>query len=81
MYYEQDKEIVRTGESCRCYSEFWENGRPVVREIAKSPVYRDGKIIGVCGVVSDVTVNLKKKFEMLSFHDNLTGVKVTVEWK
>ena len=47
MYYEQDKEIMRTGESCRCYSEFWENGRPVVREIAKSPVYRDGKLIGV----------------------------------
>ena len=43
MYYEQDKEIMRTGESCHCYSEFWENGRPVVREITKSPVYRDGK--------------------------------------
>ena len=26
MYYEQDKEIMRTGESCHCYSEFWENG-------------------------------------------------------
>ena len=43
MYYEQDKEIMRTGESCHCYSEFWENGRPVAREITKSPVYRDGK--------------------------------------
>lgn len=76
LYYEQDKEIMRTGESCHCYSEFMENGRQVVREIAKSPVYHDGKIIGVCGIVSDVTelMNMKKKFELLSFYDNLTGV-------
>lgn len=60
MYYEQDKEIMRTGESCHCYSEFWENGRPVVREITKSPVYRDGKLLGVCGIVNDVRVYSKQ---------------------
>lgn len=75
-YYDQDKEIIRTGKPCHCYSEFMEDGRPVVREIAKSPVYSNGKIIGVCGIVSDVTelMNLKKKFELLSFRDNLTGL-------
>ena len=75
-YYEQDKEIIRTGKPCHCYSEFMEDGRPIVREIAKNPVYSNGEIIGVCGIVSDVTelMNLKKKFELLSFRDNLTGL-------
>ena len=55
LYYEQDKEIIRTGNPCHCYSEFTENGKKVYREIAKNPVYVDGKIAGVCGVVRDVT--------------------------
>ena len=55
MYYEQDQEIIRTGKPCHCYSEFIENGRIVYKEIAKNPVYVNGEIIGVCGVVSDVT--------------------------
>ena len=76
LYYEQDKEIMRTGNPCHCYSEFTENGKKVYREIAKNPVYVDGKIAGVCGVVSDVTelMTLKKKFESLTFLDNLTGI-------
>lgn len=76
MFYEQDKEIMRTGKMSHCYCEFNDNGKKVYREIAKNPVYSDGKLIGVCGVVSDVTelMNLKKKFESLTFFDTLTGV-------
>lgn len=76
LYYEQDREILRTGKPVHCYSEFIENGRIVYREIAKNPVYRDGEIIGVCGVVSDVTelMAMKKKFETLTVTDPLTGV-------
>ena len=76
LYYEQDKEIMRTGKYVRFYSEFEQDGKKIYREILKSPVYVDGEIIGVCGVASDVTelMTLKKKFETLSLWDSLTGV-------
>ena len=76
QFYEDDKEIMRTGKMMHCYCEFNDHGKIVYREIAKNPVYKDGKLIGVCGVVSDVTelMSLKKKFESLSFFDNLTGM-------
>ena len=75
-FYLDDKEIMRTGKMSHCYCEFNDNGKKVYREIAKNPVYSDGKLIGVCGVVSDVTelMSLKKKFESLTFFDTLTGV-------
>lgn len=75
LYYEQDKKIIQTGTPCCCYSEFVEKGRKVFREVTKNPVYNNGEVIGVCGVVSDVTelMNLKKKFENLTFTDQLTG--------
>lgn len=76
MFYEQDKKIMQNGKMNYCYSEFNDDGKIVYREIAKNPVYSDGKLIGVCGVVSDVTelMSLKKKFESLTFFDTLTGV-------
>ena len=75
LYYEQDKEIMRTGKSVHCYSEFCINGKKSVREISKNPVYSNGEIIGVCGVVSDVTelMGLKEKYERLSILDQKTG--------
>ena len=76
LYYEQDQEIIRTGNPCHCYSEFIENGRIVYREIAKNPVYVNGEIIGISGVVSDITelMTMKKKFEALTVTDALTGM-------
>lgn len=76
LYYDQDKDIMRTGNPCHCYSEFDQDGKTVYKEIAKNPVYVEGKIYGVCGVVNDVTelMSLKKKFESLTFYDNLTGL-------
>ena len=75
MYYEQDKEIMRTGKPVHCYSEFYVHGKKEVREIAKNPIYRDGEIIGVSGVVSDVTelMRLKEQYEKLSILDKSTG--------
>ena len=75
LYYEQDKEILKSGEAVHCYSEFYVNGKKETREIAKSPIYSNGEIIGVCGVVSDVTelMNLKERFEKLSVLDYSTG--------
>lgn len=75
QYYEQDKEIMRTGESMHCYSEFYVNGKKEFREILKNPVYRNGEIIGVCGIVTDVTelMTLKERFEKLSILDTNTG--------
>lgn len=76
LYYEQDQEIIRTGNPCHCYSEFIENGRIVYREIAKNPIYVNGEIIGISGVVSDITelMTMKKKFETLTVTDALTGM-------
>lgn len=76
LYYEQDQEIIRTGNPCHCYSEFIENGKIIYKEIAKNPVYINGEIIGVCGVVNDVTelMTMKKKFESLTVTDPLTGL-------
>ncbi len=73
---EQDKEIMRTGKSCRYYSEYIRNGKKTYIEVTKNPVYADGRIIGVCGAASDVTelMRLKKKFETLTMYDNLTGL-------
>ncbi len=75
LYYEQDKEILKSGKPIHCYSEFYVNGKREVREISKNPIYSDGEIIGVCGVVSDVTelMDLKERFEKLSVLDNSTG--------
>lgn len=75
-FYEQDREILRTGEGTHCYSEFYVNGKKEVREISKRPVYtNDGEIIGVSGVVTDVTelMLLKEQFEKLSLLDAGTG--------
>ncbi len=52
------------------------NGKKEIREISKNPIYNsEGEIIGVSGVVSDVTelMELKERFEKLSILDKSTG--------
>ena len=75
LYYEQDKEIIKTGEPIHCYSQFHVNGKRQIRKISKNSFLRNGDIIGVCGVVSDVTelMELKERFEKLSVLDQNTG--------
>ncbi len=75
LYYEQDQEIIKTGKPIHCYSQFNVNGKRQVREIAKNPFLNNGEIVGVCGVVSDVTelMDLKERFKRLSIMDKSTG--------
>lgn len=76
LFYEQDLEIVRTGNPCHCYSEFVKDGVHKFLEVTKNPFYADDQLIGVCGAASDVTelMHLKAKFEALTFQDALTSV-------
>lgn len=75
LFYEQDQEILKTGEPMHCYSEFYVHGKKRVREIAKNPIYRNGEMIGISGVVSDVTelMRLKEQYEKMSMIDAATG--------
>lgn len=76
LFYEQDLEIVRTGNPCHCYSEFVKDGVHKFLEVTKNPFYADDQLIGVCGAASDVTelIHLRKKYEQLSVIDPLTSL-------
>ncbi len=75
-YYEDDKRILATGKGSRSISEVPLETGSEYYEIQKNPVYRDGKIIGIVGIVSNVTarVKMEKELEELSFRDKLTGL-------
>ncbi len=76
LYYEDDKKILATGEGSDFISEFPLEAGSLYYEIKKSPVYENGKIIGVVGVVTDITklMRLEKELKDLSFKDQLTGL-------
>lgn len=76
FYYEDDLKILETGKGSEYISEFpFETGTQYY-EIRKNPVFHQGKIIGIIGIVTDVTkqVQLEKELEELSFTDKLTGL-------
>ncbi len=76
LYYEDDKKILATGENSEFISEFPFETGSLYYEIKKSPVIENEKIIGIVGVVTDITklVQLEKELEELSFKDQLTGL-------
>lgn len=76
QYYEDDKKILETGEGSQYISEFPLETGSLYFEIKKSPVIENGKIIGIVGVVTDITklMLLEKELEELSFKDKLTGL-------
>lgn len=76
FYYEDDQKILATGEGSEYISEFPLETGSLYFEIKKSPVIEAGKIIGIVGVVTDITklVTLEKELEELSFKDKLTGL-------
>lgn len=76
LYYEDDKKILATGEGSEYISEFPMESGSLYYEINKQPVIRDGSVVGIVGVVNDVTkrVELEKQMKELAFHDQLTGL-------
>jgi len=76
LYYDDDKKILETGEGSEYISEFPLETGNLYYEIKKSPVIEDGKIIGIVGIVNDITklMTLEKQLEELSFKDKLTGL-------
>lgn len=77
FYYEDDKKILSTGkESCYVNAVSLESGTEYY-EIKKNPVFKNGKIIGIIGVINNVTKEkqMEKQLEELSFKDKLTGLK------
>lgn len=76
LYYDDDKKILETGESSEYISEFPLETGSLYFEIKKNPVIENEKIIGIVGVVTDITklIRLEKELEELSFKDKLTGL-------
>ncbi len=78
FYYEDDKKILATGEGSQYVNAIpTAEGELSYFEIKKNAVRdKQGNIIGIVGIVSDVTdrVVAEKKIESLSFIDNLTRV-------
>lgn len=78
VYYEDDKKILATGIGSEYINEFpLDNGESLYFEIKKSAVKDDdNSIIGIVGIVSDVTerVRMEKQLEEFSITDSLTGV-------
>lgn len=76
LYYDDDKKILATGEGSEYISEFPLETGSMYYEIKKSPVIENGEIIGIVGVVTDITklMTLEKELEELSIRDKLTGL-------
>lgn len=77
QYYEDDKKILATGKGSEFISVFPLKSGTLYYEIKKNPVFKDGKIIGIVGVVTDITrrIQLENEFEELAFKDKLTGLR------
>lgn len=75
-YYEDDLRIIETGEGSEWIDEFPTPDGPLFFLIQKNPVYCDGKLMGIVGLVSDVTEQkrLERELKRLSITDQLTGL-------
>ncbi len=74
-FYQEDMEIVRTGESIKYIQEMTFPQGTFFYEIKKSPVLdKNGKILGITGIVKDVTESmcLYRKMEKYSVTDEMT---------
>lgn len=76
FYYQDDLNILATGKPNQYINEFPSPEGPMYYEIRKRPVWKDGKIIGIIGIVDDITerIRLEKELEELSYRDALTGL-------
>ena len=77
-YYEEDMQIVKTGESTHSIDFFCApDGSEIYLEIIKEAIRNDeGEIIGICGICNDVTEveQLRQQYARLSLYDPMTGV-------
>ncbi len=76
QFFEDDKKILATGEGSSYISEFPLPAGSVYYEVRKEPVFKDGAIAGIVGVVSEVTelVKMENELKELAYHDGLTGL-------
>lgn len=76
MYYEDDRKILATGIGSEYVNEFQTPEGPLYYEIRKKPVFAEGKIVGIVGIVENITLRMRmeKELERLSYRDSLTGL-------
>ena len=76
LYYEDDLKILRTGEGSQYVNEIPTPEGTRWFEIRKSPVIVDGKVVGIVGLVDEITkrMQMEKELEELSYRDTLTGL-------
>ena len=75
--YEQDRRILETGKGCSYITEYTQDGISEYLEIIKRPVRDDdGEVIGIVGLINDVTarVKMEKELEEYAKTDMLTGL-------
>ena len=75
-YYEEDLHVLATGQGSQRVSRLSLPTGPVYLEIKKNPVVLHGAVIGIIGVINDITQRVTQEQELkeLSFRDKLTGV-------
>ena len=76
MYYKDDLKILKTGQGSHFVSAYKTATGMRYYDIKKNPVFCNGEIIGIMGIIDDVTQQkeMEKKLEELSFKDLLTGL-------
>ena len=75
-YDEDDLRIIETDEGSECVNEFPGPDGPLFFSIKKRPVHRDDKLVGIVGIVTDITeqMRLARELERQSITDQLTGL-------
>ncbi len=75
-FHGEDMEIIRTGVEMHYMQEMIFDGVPYYYDISKMPVYDGGVIVGIIGIVQDVTehIQLQRQLREWSEIDALTGV-------
>ena len=75
-YYEEDLHILASGQGSHRVSRVPLPSGPVYLEIKKNPVRLHGAVIGIIGVINDITqqVTQERELKELSFRDKLTGL-------
>ena len=77
LAYNEDKKILETGKGCTYVIEESIDGVTEYLEITKKPVFdNEGNIVGIAGVINDITHHIKQRQHMNEFtsYDMMTGL-------